>query len=393
MPAQHALSALKITSVEARIWALNALKTHQKTPALELVEHLGYIQIDSISVIERAHHHVLWTRNPGYQLSELNHLLGSRKVFEYWGHAASYLPMKDYRFYQPRMKRFVEQSNWGKKRLETHGHLLPDILSRIREEGPLKAKDFKGTPRKNSGWWDWKPAKVALELLYWQGEIMVCRREGVQKVYDLKSRFLPQMDQTLPTPKELAEFCVYRAIQAHGVISEAQILKHLPLSSRTDIKACLKKEVASDRVQLVSIEGLSDTYYAMDEPLLEPLPTEVALLSPFDNGVIQRQRLKDVFDFHYIFEAYVPQAKRQHGYFTLPVLWGNQFVGRCDLKADRKTKTLIIQHLFFEPNFDTDCLQAVAEKLKGFASFCGCEHVVFAESVIQESKDLLSAFI
>lgn len=374
------MKPLQLSQSEARLWAVNALKLHQTTSTEAQIKHLGYVQIDSISVIQRAHHHVLWSRNPNYHPQEINALFQQRAIFEHWGHAASYLPLEDYRYYLPRMKHFLKRSTWGQKRMKEHGHLLPSILNEIRDKGPLKAKDFKQPPRKNKGWWDWKPAKIALELLYWQGELMVCQRDKFQKVYDLKERFLPSdLNTESPTDKELAEFCVHRALKAHGIMSEKEILKHLPLAPKAEVQKTLSRWVRSQRVGSYHIEGLEEIYYGYAEPLLSPLPNKAVLLSPFDNGVIQRQRLIDLFGFTYIFEAYVPAAKRQYGYFTLPILWKDQFVGRTDLKADRKTQVLKVQSLFLEPTCPTASHTVIRDAFLEMMRFCECQKLAVSE--------------
>jgi uncharacterized protein YcaQ len=157
-----------------------------KEGAAQVIERLGYVQIDTISRVERAHHHTVWSRVPTYQPAMMAELQAKeQRIFEYWGHEASYLPMQDYRFYLPRMRSFKDPGNgWHRNLLEKYGNLTPQILERIRQEGPLSSKDFErpvGT--KQEGWWDWKPAKTALELLFWQGKLMVAERRGFQRVY------------------------------------------------------------------------------------------------------------------------------------------------------------------------------------------------------------------
>ena len=159
------------------------------------------MQIDTISVIERAHHHVFWTRCPKYKPSDLDSLLSSRKVFEYWSHAASYLPMKDYRYSLPLKKKFAKRkSSWFPR----DPQLMRLVLKRIEKEGPLRSKDFKNSQQsKRSGWWEWKPTKKALERLFLEGKLEITRREGFQKVYDLPERVIPSStDTSFPTKKE-----------------------------------------------------------------------------------------------------------------------------------------------------------------------------------------------
>ncbi len=345
-----------------------------------LLEHLGYVQIDAISVIERAHHHIFWSRNPDYVPEDLNALLHQKQAFEYWGHAASYLPLSDYRHYVHAMENFLTRSTWGRRRLESHGHLMPDILARIASEGPLTASDFKGERRGKSGWWNWKPAKVALELLYWQGKIMVCERRGVQKVYDLAERFLPKsLNTQTPTLEDTAAFCVERALKAHGIMQFKAMTQYLPLVPKTLLKQALDHAIEAQTVMPVKIGDVEA--YALRSHLEKPAPvaTQTRILSPFDLLIIQRARLPRYFDFTYLFEAYVPRERRQHGYFVLPVLQGEHFVGRLDLKAHRQTKTLEV--LRWLPETDNS-LSASAfsppqlqEALEAFAAFNGCHHV------------------
>ncbi|MBA7698532.1 hypothetical protein ES703_107210 [subsurface metagenome] len=159
----------------------------------QAIEKLGYVQIDTIAVINRAHHHTLWTRRPDYSPAMLDELQAKdRRVFEYWGHAASYLPMKDYRYYIPRMRAFPWGDGWIKRMHERHKDVMKDVLERITKEGPLGSADFKAPDGKKRGaWWDWKPAKTALELLMWRGDLMVTERRNFQRIYDLTERVLP----------------------------------------------------------------------------------------------------------------------------------------------------------------------------------------------------------
>lgn len=342
------------------------------------LEHLGYVQIDSIAVVSRAHHHVLQSRVKDYAPEHLNQLLKQRQAFEYWGHAASYLPLKDYRYYLPLMQRFVAQSSWAQTRLQAHGHLIPEVLKRLEQEGPLKASDFKDERRKG-GWWNWKPAKIALELLYWQGQVMVVQRDNFHKVYDLRERFLPaDLDTRIPEPEELGDFCLQRALQAHGLMSFPELRRHLPLVRAAQLQERLQAKLQADELVQVQVEGLSESYYLLPESYSQQvpeLPERLRILSPFDNLVIQRQRLSDLFAFDYLFEAYVPQAKRRYGYFTLPVLHGARFVARMDCKAERKAGVLRVLNWHPEASFGPAEHRALWAELERFAAFNGCPRI------------------
>jgi len=207
------------------------------------IETLGYVQIDTIAVVARAHHHTLWVRRPDYEPTMLHELLvEDRRVFEYWGHAASYLPISDYRYYIPKMIGYREaKTAWAQRRLERAGHLLEPVLERIRAEGPLTSKDFAPEPGAQRGtWWDWKPAKIALELLFWRGELMIAERRNFQRVYDLAERVLPPgTATTVPDQGELGRFLIRRALAAYGVAREREIRDHIRGADRALISRVL----------------------------------------------------------------------------------------------------------------------------------------------------------
>jgi uncharacterized protein YcaQ len=366
-----------------------------KASVLRTIEELGYIQIDTISVIERAHHHTLWTRLPTYKQNMLDELLAvDRTVFEYWGHAASYLPMKDYRFYLPRMKSYFDpKSKWERERYEKVSHMLQPVLERVRQEGPLTSKAFEPPPgERREGWWDWKPAKIALELLFWRGELMIAERRNFQKVYDLTERVLPaEVDVTVPTDEELGEFLVRRALRAYGLASASEINGHLRAADRPVISRALEAMLEGGEVVEIELGEIGNQpYYSLADTLkLSPrISKRVSLLSPFDNLVINRDRISKLFSFDYVLECYVPAAKRRHGYFVLPILWGTQFVGRLDPKADRKRKELIIHNLYFEPGFDADrqFLAKLAARIADLAKFNQCETIKLARVTPKQLK-------
>lgn len=358
-----------------------------KEGATQVIEKLGYVQIDTINVVNRAHHHTLWTRLPDYRPEFLDELLATdRRVFEYWGHAASYLPMSDYRFYRPAMLKSTDpHSKWEQERLRNFGHLMQPVLERIRAEGPLGVKDFE-TPKNGvkNQWGGRKPEKVALEMLLWRGELMVTRRDKFHRIYDLTERVLPaEIDTTLPTGEELARFHVRRALQAFGIATEKEICNHLQLAGKDEIKTAISELVNAGELLDVMIDGQSQVNWTKPDylgNLDKPLDSlKIHFLSPFDNLIIQRSRAKRLFDFDYTLECYVPAAKRKWGYFVLPILWGDRLIGRLDPKADRKKKELIINALQFEPGFSEidEMLPELTRKLTDLAKFNGCEQVSF----------------
>ena len=261
-------------------------------------------------------------------------------------------------------------------------------MERVKSEGPLSSKDFKSDKKNGSGWWEWKPAKIALELLYWRGELMVKERQNFHKIYDLTERVLPEdVDLKLPSDSEVASFLVNRAIKAMGIAREVEIRRFLQPDSGRDsdfravdkisINSTIKEKIENREILRVNIQGNeTDDWYVYPEsiqnmPAVPVFSNQTYLLSPFDNLVIQRDRLKTLFDFDYALECYVPAAKRKFGYFVLPILWNGKLVGRLDPKADRKNKTLLIQNLVFEEGFEQfdAFLPSFKDSLQQFAAF------------------------
>ena len=367
-----------------------------------VIDHLGYVQIDTISVVARAHHHTLWARCPDYDASSLHDLQAvDRRIFEYWAHAIAFLPIDEYRFYLPRMQRHrTSERAWLSDWKQEHGHILDEVLERIRKEGALTSKDFEPPPGTVRGqWWDWKPAKRALEILFWQGDLMISERRKFQKVYDLTERVLPSdIDRTLPTEEELGHFHVVRALRGQGIARAKEIRDAFHIVNQSQVDKTLEAMCHTGEVMAVSIEGLKDDYYVLPETMESvstAVPEEAHILSPFDNLTIQRDRMERLFDFTYTIECYVPAAKRQYGYFVLPILWQDQMIGRLDAKADRKAKTLIVKKLWFEPAFTgiDDALPALADALAQFAEFNGCHSLELGPIVPTGHKRTLKTLV
>jgi len=357
-----------------------------KQGAAAMVEKLGYVQIDTINVLNRAHHHTVWARMPAYQIEDIYSAQAQDKtIFEYWGHAMSYLPMKDFRYTLPYKHHFNDPyGKWEKERLEKYGHVMAPTLKRIREEGPMSTRDFEIENDGNRGtWWDWRPVKVALELLFWQGRLMVTERKKFQKVFDLTERVLPEeVDTSEPTEEDLGRFLVRRALNAYGLANEKEIVDHLRIASKKTIVNALKEMIVGREVLPVTVVGENGTisYYALAEDLekmaaLPSIKDEVFILSPFDNFCIQRGRMKTLFEFDYALECYLKPEQRKFGYFALPIFWKDRFVGKMDVKSERKAKRLLIHHLQLEEDFQPSAHFAAAlkEKLDTFTRFQGCQ--------------------
>ena len=361
-----------------------------KAGCQQVIERLGYVQIDTISVTERSHHLVLFSRCPDYRPHYLDELLWpDRKVFEYWAHAASYVPMTDYRFYLPAIRRPPKPDSWFDKWARGNQAVIKKVLRRIEREGPMSAADFPDDPKRKRGpWWDWKPEKAALEVLFWRGDLMIRERRKFQRVYDLTERVLPTgLDLILPGEHEEKEFFIRRALGCLGLATVQDINRYIGVAGR--LNDHLPTLVKSGAVQEIGIEGSDRSHYILTEDLDDRAAADrrvhpdVVFLSPFDNSIILRDRTQRMFEFSYNLECYVPPPKRKYGYFCLPILWQNELVGRIDPKADRQERKLIIQHLHLEkkgldrPRF----LPELAEALQRFAVFHGCPDIRFARTV------------
>ena len=346
--------------------------------AIKAIEHLSYIQLDSISVIERAHNHIWRSRVPDFRPDQSNQLLEDAQVFEYWAHAAAYLPIKEYRYYladKSAVKDGTLRRGYTKDR-----KLMAQVLKRIADEGPLASKDLEDRRTKSNGWWDWKPAKRAVEALYFEGELMISSRAGFQKTYNLAERVLPKgIDSTPPTIEERASHMLDQQLACHGLVSAVgATYGRRDAALRQAMKAELAQRLAAETLVTVTLPNNS-LYYIEPEHLEQPMPrldNRLKILSPFDNAVIQRKRLIDLFAFDYQLECYVPAPKRRYGYLALPLLYKDNFVGRMDCKAHRADKVLEIKGLFFESGHDTPEVHAALDKaLPDFAGFQGCDSV------------------
>ena len=347
-----------------------------KKAVLNALEHLGYLQIDTLSIVARAHHHTLWTRIPGYKQEHLDELVKERKVFEYWFHAASYLPMKDFRYVLPQM---LEVRRNGSPYYNASPKVMQYVMDTIRAEGPKKARDFESKSKKAGSWWNWKPTKLALERLFMQGDLMICERNGMQKAYDITERVLPaNIDLTEPDPVEFAEYLVKTYLRAYGFTTLKQIT-HLKKGNvlRNNVNGILNAMSQAGTIQKVDIEGFPAVFVqsGLTEKAFRKSNSHVRLLSPFDNSVIHRDRIKQFFGFDFRLECYTPKEKRQYGYFCLPVLSGDKFIGRVDCKAHRKEKQFEIIHLHIEnQSIDTDLWEGpFVQSIRQFAAFNGCE--------------------
>lgn len=346
---------------------------------------LGYVQIDTISVVERAHHHAFWSGDRAYRPDCLPALERTpRRALEYWAHAAAYLPIDDYRYCLPRMRRIAET---GHEWFPTERRIVDAVLDRIRAEGPLRSCDFACGDGPRGPWWDWKPAKAALEYLFMSGVILVAGRPGFQKLYDLAERVLPpDVDDRAPSEDEMADWYVRRAAGSYGVFCEAEVA-YQRKDATGGVRAALERAAEAGTVAEARLEGDEARRYWVSRTALERQAhgddRPVRVLSPFDNYVIDRKRARRLLGLEYSLECYVPEPKRKFGYFALPVIWRGRPAGLIDAAADRKRKALVIKRVDIRPRPEEmpgasiDEFNAMlALELQAFAAFNGCDTVV-----------------
>lgn len=395
----------RITKEQARRFLLQRQlldHTHQLTGlqgAYKVIDRLGYVQIDTINVIERSHHIVLFTRCPDYTADYLHQLqLRKKKIFEYWAHAASFIPMKDFRFYLRKMKGQHQFEGWINSWHKKHRTIVKSVRKRIEQEGALMASDFTDTRKRKRGpWWDWKPAKAALEVLFWRGELMIKERKNFQRVYDLTERLLPaHIDTTIPSEIEEDRFFVRRALDALGIATNQDINRYI--WGKRKLNQVVHEMCRGGEVLSITISGLDKQYYILRKYLKKLFDRQarekhvVSFLSPFDNTIILRDRTAALFDFSYTLECYTPPKKRTFGYFCLPILWQNDLVGRIDPKADREKGILLLRNVVIEkkPSVHHDFLHALSHALKDFAHFHKCEDIVIERATPSNYKKLLA---
>jgi hypothetical protein len=263
--------------------------------------------------------------------------------------------------------------------IEEHHEVMDRVLGRIREEGPLGTSDFKAPEGFEGGsWWSgWKPAKRALEVFFNLGVLMVHARDNFQRLYDLRERVIPEgAAEPVPDEGELDDFLVRRAVGTLGAVPES----HLYWWRRSHPSdAAVARAVEADLITAVAMEGYEDETWYVWTAALDALDNQtdrrLHILSPFDNLIIRRPLMEKLFGWDYRLECYLPKAKREYGYFALPILWGDRFIGRVDTKADRDPRTLIVRRLTFEQDFDTcdEVLPHLADRLRDFARFNDCD--------------------
>jgi uncharacterized protein YcaQ len=376
-----------------------------KTELLEAIRRMGYLQIDTISVVARSPYLVLWSRLGDFQPGWLDELLAEGALFEYWAHAMCFLPIEDYPLYRRRMLDAIRDEvwpvKWAVKWIRDNPEIIERIRSHLHTNGAVRSAEFVNKNRPSGGWWNWKEEKDALESLFLTGEIMIARRQKFQRVYDLRERVLPGWDDAdLPSSAELQRELALRPVRALGIAFPAWVSDYLR-QPKTGLHKRLEA-LASDGLLLqVGVEGFEgpaylhpDRYHLLERAATGSLqPTLTTLLSPFDPLVSDRQRARDLFDFDYMIECYTPAAKRRYGYFTLPILHRGRLVGRLDPKAHRAQGIFEIKALHLEPGvpLSEELTAGLADVLRRLAAWHGTPEIVLRQSDPPEAAALLES--
>ena len=385
------ITPITVTRDTVKRLAIYKQGLHQRPPSTSqaelkrIIERIGLLQLDSISVVSRSHYLVMLARAGLYNLADLDALLDSGFLFETWAHAICQLPMAHYPHFHAYIKqKQLKETRWHLDQLgDDMQEIVDQVRDLVRQRGPLSSKDIESGRRGPGGWWNWKPTKVALEYLSDYGELMVSHRVKFQRYYDLTERVLAGKDLTLD--KTLADFhrwTIESGLRHLGIATGNQVADYYRQYKRiaADI---LQQMLRAREVLPVEVEGWTDAAYIHrdDLPLLEQIqsgqhePKLTLFLSPFDNLFWDRKRDDMLWDFHYRIEVYTPKAKRIYGYYVLPILHGCELVGRVDPKVDRKRKHLILHALHLEKGVKSTAAlsQGLVNAIEEFMAFHGCE--------------------
>lgn len=329
---------------------------------LELITRLGFVQLDSINTVARAHDLILFARRPRYRPADLQRLYRQGDtLFEHWTHDASVIPMAFYPWWRMRMQRDAAEligrwRNWRRDGFETQ---FKDVLTHIRDHGACTASDVGTDEKKGSGgWWDWHPSKTALEYLWRSGALTVVGREGFRKRYDLTERVIENARRNdVPSEAETIHWCMNAALDRLGFATPGELAAFWANVTNAEAKDWCKAALETGalvEVDIEAVDGKLRTSLARPDLIDAPIPEVQAtgrmrVLSPFDPALRDRKRAKRLFGFDYTIEIFVPEAKRQYGYYVFPILQRDRIVGRVDMKAYRDRDTLVVRAVWPEP--------------------------------------------
>jgi uncharacterized protein YcaQ len=354
-----------------------------------IIDDLGFVQLDSINTVARAHHMILHARKTSYREPEFNPLLAKKRaVFESWTHDASVISAQFYpqwrlKFERDPIKLRKHYKEWRREGFEEKCDV---ILQQIADQGPCSSSDVgTGEKRGSGGWWDWHPSKTALEFLWRSGQLAVCHRSGFRKFYDLTENVIPPEHlNARMEEEEIIDWACNAALDRLGFASSGELAAFWELISPAEAKAWCVAALAAGEIVEVEIEGVEKPFNGFMRPATledeypEP-PGLVRVLSPFDPMIRDRKRCERLFGFNYRIEVFVPEAKRIYGYYVFPVLEGGKMIGRVDAKCDRKTGRLNVRAFWPEPKvvMGPQRVKKLEVALGRTARFAGTPEVVF----------------
>ncbi len=314
------------------------------------IRNLSAVQLDSISAVDRAHRLTLSARIGAFDPQAVPQLLRDGRVFEYWAHEASLLPIELWPHFRSVMN---GAGHWGThdRALRLHADLVEPILARIREEGPLGSRSFEGDGGA-SGMWNWKPAKMVLDALWDRGQLVIAGRQSFQRLYDLTERVIPRhvLDAPVPSDDETLRTLTLLAVRARGALTEPAIREHWRLKGgKARLHHHVQALVAEGELREVQVDDGGAPFYVTADTELGGDAAPPTLICPFDNLVWDRALLERVFGFRHVIEVYKREHERVYGYYVLPLLAGDRLVGRADLKADRAEGVLRVRRFTPEP--------------------------------------------
>jgi hypothetical protein len=370
-----------------------------KSGVLQTIRRMGILQIDTINVVNRSPYLVLWSRLGNYDPIWLEKSHADGELFEYWAHANSFIPMEDYPLFRRKMleraTHWWQVSEW----VNNHQDMIAFVKETIKEKGPQKSSDFPKRSGVNNGWWDWKDEKIALDMLWTRGDLMIPFRKNFQRYYDLRENVIDLLDDTnTPDLLTMNEVIVEKTIRILGATRFNWIADYYRLK-KVEVLKSVQSLIDKQKIFRVESEDYpegilvhKDNLGLMDQALNGNLKAELTtILSPFDPLIWDRARTKELFNFEFSIECYLPVPKRKYGYFSLPILHDGQLIGRMDPKAHRKEKIFEIKSLHFESWFTPDehFLDQFTKTLKNFANWHQTPKILIPENLDEQLKKKL----
>ncbi|MCO6186864.1 winged helix-turn-helix domain-containing protein [Rhizobium sp. L1K21] len=357
---------------------------------LDLIHGIGFVQVDSIQTVNRAHEQILFSRNQTFNRAHLRALLEEeRGLFEHWTHDASIIPTAFYPYWKHRFRRKEEvlRARWAKWHGEGFDKSFAETFAHIAEHGEVLARELKNADHKSGGWWEWHPSKTALEFFWHTGKLAISRREGFQKVYDLSERVIPEHHLSAEIDHDaFVDWACRSALERLGFATHGEMAAFWDIITPEEAKAwVLENRAELQEVEITPADGgkprasfvLAD--FKPDADIWPEPPGRIRVLSPFDPLLRDRNRAERLFGFRYRIEVFVPEAKREYGYYVFPLLEGDRLIGRIDMKADRKANVLNVTKLWLEPGVKASGgrLAKLEAELARVARFAGVADIVF----------------